>query len=315
MAQAQPAGDAVPSTIGPYTVLRPLGAGAMGRVLLGEDHNGDKAAVKVLQTDNAERWRFVREAGLLRGDFGDTVARVLEADLDTTVPWIAIEYIPGHNLKERISQRGALTGGAAAALGMRLAGGLAELHRNGIAHRDLKPANVMIRENGDPVLIDFGLAVDTDGSGSGDRTDSRVVVGTADWMAPEYARGDRSDFLAADVYSLGAVLTYAATGIHPRRTSEFLAMHGIEAELSSALRALLDHDPIARRTADQAARRFAFICGHSRTLGDAVAEMASELSGDHPRAAPGRRVSPSKDNAAIAADRLHALYSKTKDLA
>jgi eukaryotic-like serine/threonine-protein kinase len=308
-----PAG--LPPVLGRYTLLRSLGAGAMGRVYLGQDQNGSQAALKVLKTDDVERWRFTREVEVLRGDFGDTVADYYDADLDADPPWIAMEYLPGMNLRQRIERGGPLSERVAATVGMRLSSGLATLHAAGIAHRDLKPSNIMIRESGDPVIIDFGLAIDTAAPVTDDRTATRFVVGSEHWIAPEYAQGDRSNLPRADLYSLGATLAYAATGVHPKETSKFLGLQGVSDALASILRGLLNHDPAKRPEAAACAKHFAALAGQGQTLGHSVADMEAELSSGAKRERSGaRRVAPSVPNAKAAAAHLRAAYTKTKDL-
>lgn len=307
--------DDPPSLIGSYTILRLLGSGAMGQVYLGQDQHGAQAAVKVLKSSNAEQWRFTREAELLGGDFGDAVATLLDADLGAAPPWFAMEYLPGMNLQQRVDRHGPLSMRTTAAVGMRLADGLATLHRSGIAHRDLKPSNVMIRDSGDPVIIDFGLASDSQPTETGDRTATNNVVGTVHWMAPEYAQGDRSDFYRADLYSLGATLAYAASGVHPRTTSKFLSLDGVDEALAPVLRELLRHNPSRRPSAATCAKRFAAVAEEGRTLGHSIADMEAELStGAAPRADAGQRVPPSVANARAAAQHIEAIYTKTKDL-
>jgi eukaryotic-like serine/threonine-protein kinase len=305
----------LPPVLGRYTLLRALGAGAMGRVYLGQDQEGTQVAVKVLKTDDIERWRFDREVAVLSGDFGDAVAKYYDADLEAATPWIAMEYLPGMNLHQRVDRQGALSERVAATVGMRLADGLAALHRAKIAHRDLKPVNIMIRDSGDPVIIDFGLAIDTAAPATDDRTATRIVVGTDHWIAPEYAQGDRSNFYRADLYSLGATLAFAATGVHPRDTSKFFALEGVGDALTAILRSLLSQDPAKRPDAAACAKHFAAIAGEGRTLGHSVADMEAELSSGAKRERSGaRRVAPSVPNAKAAAAHLRAAYSKTKDL-
>lgn len=313
LGEGLPAG--LPPVLGRYTLLRALGAGAMGRVYLGQDQDGMQVAVKVLKTDDIERWRFDREVAVLSGDFGDAVAKYYDADLEAATPWIAMEYLPGLNLRQHIERRGVLSERVVATVGMRLADGLAALHRAKIAHRDLKPVNIMIRDSGDPVIIDFGLAIDTAAPATDDRTATRIVVGTEQWMAPEYAQGDRSDFYRADVYSLGAILVYAATGVLPSDASKFFRLDGIGEPLAELLRSLLSQNPTERPKAAACAKRFAALAGEGRTLGHSVADMEAELSSGAKRERSGaRRVAPSVPNAKAAAAHLRAAYSKTKDL-
>ncbi|MQM26752.1 serine/threonine-protein kinase [Glycomyces albidus] len=308
-----PAG--LPPVLGRYTLLRALGAGAMGRVYLGQDQDGTQTAVKVLKTDDVERWRFDREVAVLSGDFGDAVAKYYDADLEAATPWIAMEYLSGMNLRQRIERHGPLSQRAAATVGMRLSGGLSALHRAGIAHRDLKPGNIMIRETGDPVIIDFGLAIDTAAPATDDRTATRFVVGSEHWIAPEYAQGDRSNLPRADLYSLGATIAYAATGVHPKDTSRFLGLEGVDDPLAGILRSLLSHDPAKRPEAADCAKHFAALAGKGQTLGHSVADMEAELSSGAMRERSGaRRVAPSVPNAKAAADYLRTAYTKTKDL-
>ena len=304
----------LPSTIGGYAILRLLGAGAMGRVYLGRDQAGAHAAIKVLKDAGDEPWRFAKEATVLQGDFGDAVAKLYDFDVAAEPPWIAMEYFSGVTLQQRLNRQGVLSEPTAAALGMRLAAGLKLLHNNRITHRDLKPSNIMIRDSGDPAIIDFGLAID-EGVPSEDKTATRVVVGTEHWMSPEYAKGDRSDFYRADMYSLGATIAHSVTGVHPRASREFLELDGVGPKLTSLLTSLLDQNPARRPSAQTAEKRFFAIAAKDKTLGHTITEMEAELStGTSQPTTVRRNAPPSVQNAEIAANHIRSTYTKTKDL-
>ncbi|WP_338000820.1 MULTISPECIES: protein kinase domain-containing protein [Streptomyces] len=134
----------------------------------------------------------------------------MDADPDATSPWLATAYIPGLSLHEVVTTGGPLTPDALRALGAGLAEGLAAIHGCGLVHRDLKPSNVIMATDG-PRIIDFGIARSADASAL---TSLGVVIGTFAFMSPEQVRADQAG-PASDVFSLGAVLGFAATGRGP----------------------------------------------------------------------------------------------------
>ncbi|WP_328923719.1 serine/threonine protein kinase [Streptomyces sp. NBC_00190] len=207
------AGD--PAAVGPYRITARLGAGGMGQVYLGESRSGRRVAVKVVRPEIASdpgfRARFRREVEAAKAVGGFWTATVVDADPEAETPWVASDYIPAPNLAELVRDRGPLTEDAVWRLGAGLAEALHSVHRAGLVHRDLKPANVLLTENG-PRLIDFGIAKALNGATMLTRTG--VAIGTAGFMSPEQAQGG-SVGTASDIFSLGTVLCFAATGRMP----------------------------------------------------------------------------------------------------
>ncbi|MGX1853745.1 serine/threonine-protein kinase [Streptomyces sp. NPDC055299] len=204
-----------PRALGGYRLLGRLGAGGMGRVYLGRSAGGRTVAVKAVHAhfaaDDQFRARFRREIESARRVGGDWTAPVLDADPDAAVPWIATGYAAGPSLAQAVAGTGPLAGHTVRALGAGLAEALAAVHALGLVHRDVKPSNVLLTLDG-PLLIDFGIARATEGTAS--LTSTGVSVGSPGYMAPEQILGNGAAG-AADVFSLGAVLAFAATGLSP----------------------------------------------------------------------------------------------------
>ncbi|MCR8944285.1 protein kinase [Streptomyces sp. OUCMDZ-4982] len=211
----QPLEAGEPRTIGAYRLLGRLGAGGMGRVYLGRSAGGRTVAVKVVHPhfalDEQFRARFRREVESARRIGAQWTAPVLDADPDAPVPWVATGYVAGPPLSQAITEHGPLPEHAVRTLGAGLAEALHVVHGQGIVHRDVKPSNVLLALDG-PRLIDFGIARALGATVS--LTSTGVSVGSPGYMAPEQIRG-RDVSGAADVFSLGAVLAYAATGHAP----------------------------------------------------------------------------------------------------
>ncbi|WP_234317907.1 serine/threonine-protein kinase, partial [Streptomyces rimosus] len=211
----EPLGADDPRVIGAYRLLGRLGAGGMGRVYLGRSAGGRTVAVKSvharLAADDRFRARFRREVESARRVGGAWTAPVLDADPDAPVPWVATGYVAGPSLTRAVEDFGPLDASAVRTLGAGLAAALAAVHTHGLVHRDVKPSNVMLTLDG-PLLIDFGIARAMDGGAA--LTATGVQVGSPGYMAPEQILG-RDVTGACDVFSLGAVLAYAATGTGP----------------------------------------------------------------------------------------------------
>ncbi|WP_190038998.1 serine/threonine-protein kinase [Streptomyces fructofermentans] len=211
----QPLEADAPTAVGPYRLLGRLGSGGMGRVYLGRSAGGRTVAVKVVHPhfalDEEFRARFRREVEAARRVGGAYTAPVLDADPDAPVPWVATGYAAGPALGAAVADAGPLPEHSVRVLGAGLAEALAAVHRLDLVHRDVKPSNVLLTLDG-PLLIDFGIARATDGTAS--LTSTGVSVGSPGYMSPEQILG-RGVSGAADVFSLGAVLAYAATGASP----------------------------------------------------------------------------------------------------
>lgn len=206
------AGD--PERVGPYRLLSRLGQGGMGRVYLGRSPGGHAVAVKVVREallrDEGSRRRFVREVEAARRVTGFFTAGVVDADPAGNPAWLATEYVPGLSLQEAVALHGVWGEPAVRGLGAALAEALAAVHAEDLVHRDLKPSNVLLAPDG-PRVIDFGISAAADDTAL---TETGMVIGTPGFIPPEQLRNERSG-PAGDVFALGAVLTYAATGAGP----------------------------------------------------------------------------------------------------
>ncbi|MFE9635120.1 serine/threonine-protein kinase [Streptomyces sp. NPDC006463] len=211
----QPLEAGEPRTIGAYRLLGRLGAGGMGRVYLGRSAGGRTVAVKIVHphfaADEEFRARFRREVEAARRVGGEWTAPVLDADPEAPVPWVATGYVAGPSLDRALAAHGPLPEASVRAIGAGLARALVAVHGLGLVHRDVKPSNVMLTLDG-PRLIDFGIARATDGTAS--LTSTGVSVGSPGYMSPEQILG-KGVTGASDVFSLGAVLAFAATGCPP----------------------------------------------------------------------------------------------------
>ncbi|TDU05859.1 serine/threonine protein kinase [Streptomyces sp. 846.5] len=230
----EPLGAGDPRQIGAYRLLGRLGAGGMGRVYLGRTAGGRTVAVKLVRTDLADdtdfRARFRQEVAAARrveeywasrsdsdkGGGGRRVggvwtAPVLDADTESDQPWVATGYVPGPGLDVAVRDFGVLPEQSVRMLGVGLADSLAAVHATGLVHRDLKPSNVLLTLDG-PRLIDFGIARALDAATA--LTRSGYVVGSPGYMSPEQGAGETAG-PASDVFALGGVLAFAATGAGP----------------------------------------------------------------------------------------------------
>jgi tetratricopeptide (TPR) repeat protein len=219
----EPLAEGDPPRVGPYLLQARLGVGGMGRVFLGRSPAGRAVAVKVVHPELARdpgfRIRFRREVRAAQSVSGAFTAPVVAAGPDDDPPWLATAFIAGPSLSEVIAAAGPLSEEAV----WRLAGGLVEalqaVHACGLVHRDLKPGNVLMAADG-PRVIDFGIARAMDGTAL---TAAGMLVGSPVCMAPEQARGELPG-TAGDVFSLGGVLAYAATGSAPFAAADPIAM-------------------------------------------------------------------------------------------
>ena len=204
-----------PRSVGGYQLLGRLGAGGMGQVYLGVSPSGRRVAVKLIHPLHAGaaqfRERFAREIDAARLVGGFHTAVVVDADSQADPPWMVTAYIDGPSLQAKVERGGPLPPPGVRALGAGLAEGLAAIHACGLVHRDLKPANVILAPDG-PRIIDFGIARAVDATTG--LTSTGVVVGTFAYMSPEQLRGDGAE-PASDVFALGGVLAFAATGQPP----------------------------------------------------------------------------------------------------
>jgi hypothetical protein len=233
----------------------------MGRVYLGRSPGGRQVAIKVIRTELAEdadfRARFAREVSAARKVSGIFTAPVVDADLDGPVPWLATSYIAGPSLAHAVAGRGPLPAASVQRLAAGLAEGLVAIHAAGVVHRDLKPSNVLLAEDG-PRLIDFGISRSLE---TGALTRTGTVIGSPGFMSPEQAEG-RDCGPPSDIFSLGAVLTFAATGAGPFGEGTTVALlyrvvrsepntAGLPGEIRPLIEGCLAKDPRQRPTAAQ----------------------------------------------------------------
>nr|WP_306283734.1 bifunctional serine/threonine-protein kinase/ABC transporter substrate-binding protein [Streptomyces sp. Termitarium-T10T-6] len=240
-----------PARIGGHRLLGRLGAGGMGVVYLGRTDAGALAAIKVILPEHAGdeefRTRFRREAEAARRVDSPWAVSVTGADTEAERPWLAAEFVPGPTLSDVVARRGPLPVRGVTVLGRLLARALASVHAAGLVHRDVKPGNVLLTASG-PRLIDFGIARAADATAL---TATGIVVGTPGFLPPEQVSGGGAAEpagSAGDVFSLGCLLAYAATGRPPfgsgaldavlyRTVHDAPDLDGIE---DPALRALLE---------------------------------------------------------------------------
>ncbi|RAY11516.1 hypothetical protein DPM19_29890 [Actinomadura craniellae] len=203
-----------PREIGAYRIQGLLGSGGMGRVFFGRSPGGRPVAVKVvrpeLAADASFRRRFVREVEAARRVGGFHTVPVVDADPEADPPWVVTAFVPGPSLAEKVGEHGPLPPGLVRELGAGLAEGLAAIHSCGLVHRDLKPENVLMGPDG-PRIIDFGIARALDVATI---SVSGALLGTPAFMAPGQAKG-HAPLQADDIFSLGGVLCFAATGRPP----------------------------------------------------------------------------------------------------
>ncbi|MFD0899073.1 serine/threonine-protein kinase [Actinomadura sediminis] len=248
-----------PERIGRYRLLRRLGEGGMGVVYLGASPAGRAVAIKVVRPELAGdpdfRARFRGEVEAAQKVGGAFTGPVVEAEPDGTVPWLAIAYVNGLDLKETVERHGPMPEPLLRTLGAGLGEALIAIHAAGLLHRDLKPANILLAKDG-PKVIDFGISKAADTTGP---TAEGRFIGSPGYMSPEQIRGTRLT-PAADVFAYGAVLAFAATGRPPFGTGAVPAivhrtlheepdLRGVPASLVRLVTACLSRDPGRRPAA------------------------------------------------------------------
>ena len=214
---------AVPAQLGGrYEIGGLLGRGGMAEVHLGRDARlGRSVAVKMLRPDLARdpsfQARFRREAHSAASLNHPSVVAVYDTGEDefagNPVPYIVMEYVEGSTLRELLTSGSKLVPERAMEIVDSVLGALAYSHRQGIVHRDIKPANVMLTTAGDVKVMDFGIARAVADTGA-TMTQTSAVLGTAQYLSPEQARGEQVD-ARSDVYSTGCVLYELLTGRPP----------------------------------------------------------------------------------------------------
>jgi eukaryotic-like serine/threonine-protein kinase len=249
-----------PTRIGHYRLTERLGSGGMGVVYLGISWDGAPVAVKVLRPDLADdqefRHRFGREVAALVRVKGVCTVRVIEADSQSSTPFVVTEYAPGPSLSEYIDKQGSVGPEMLFGLATGLAEALTTIHAAGIMHRDLKPSNIILTDVG-PKVIDFGIARRQDTRGV---TKTGMMIGSLGFMAPEQISGRPGP--EADIFAWGVTVAYAATGRSPFGTGNshsilYRVMYGdpdiasVPDSLLPLVEASLAKEPQSRPTAQQ----------------------------------------------------------------
>ena len=265
-----------PGSVGGYRLLGRLGAGGMGQVFLAVSPGGRKVAVKLIHSVHARdpqfRERFAREIEAAQRVGGFHTAPVVDADPHADPPWMVTAYIEGPSLQEAVGRDGPLPPGAVRALGAGLAEGLAAIHGRGLVHRDLKPGNVIMAADG-PRIIDFGIARTLDATTG--ITATGALVGTYAYMSPEQFRGEVAG-PPSDVFSLGGVLGFAATGRPP---------FGSDSALSIMYRVINEPPDLAALADDQLRALITACLAKSSPDRPPVRAILAALSGPGPESA------------------------------
>ncbi len=212
--------------LGRYEIEGVIGSGGMGIVLRGFDTELHRpVAIKILAQhlaySGAARQRFARESRAAAAVVHEHVVAIHDVDTDGKTPYLVMQYIAGESLQARVDRDGPLTPREVLRIGAQTAAGLHAAHSQGVIHRDIKPANILLERGVERVLVtDFGLARTVDDASL---THTGVIAGTPHYMSPEQALGQTSDF-RTDLFSLGSVLYYMASGHAPFRAEKAMAV-------------------------------------------------------------------------------------------
>jgi urea transport system substrate-binding protein len=234
LAPAPPPGPTAPidtsvdrERIGYYRILKVLGKGGMGVVYQAEDTRLQRVvALKIILPQHSAnpkfRERFLREARASASVKDDHVVTVYHVGQDGSVPFLAMEYLEGETLQGLLERGEPIPLREALRIGWEIASGLAAAHEKGLVHRDVKPSNIWLEApTGRAKLLDFGLV--HAGTGHTGLTQTGVVVGTPEFMAPEQARGEEVD-ARSDLFSLGAILYTLCSGQKPFQGTSVMAV-------------------------------------------------------------------------------------------
>ncbi len=234
----------------------------MGTVFLARTSSGRSVAIKLIHpqyaADDEFRTRFRQEVAAARRVSGAFTAAVVDAAPEAEQPWMATTYIQGHTLARHIATKGPLSGAELRRLAIGLAEALRDIHRVGVIHRDLKPSNVVLSPEG-PRVIDFGISRAVDQQ---TLTVTGRVIGTPPFMSPEQLQAPRDVGPRSDVFSLGTLLAYAATGHGPFDADSpyivaYQVVHGepsledVPVALRTVVESCLAKEPTGRPSADE----------------------------------------------------------------
>lgn len=212
--------------LGRYDIENIIGSGGMGIVLKAHDCELNRPiAIKLLAPHlshvGAARERFAREGRAAAAVVHEHVVAIYNVEADGTLPFLTMQYVPGHSLQARVDENGPLRVEEILRIGLQAASGLAAAHAHGLVHRDVKPSNILLEDTVErAILTDFGLARAMDDASL---TQTGIIAGTPHYMSPEQASGGDVD-ARSDLFSLGAVLCFMATGHPPFRAASALAV-------------------------------------------------------------------------------------------
>lgn len=203
-----------PDFIGPWKLINRLGSGGMSVVYQASKNGRTSVALKVIRSqylDNqVDRSRIEREISTLTQIKSNFVCQIIDSDITEDFAWIATEYINGPDLKTKVNLDGPYTENDWYLLSKGLLEGLKAIHEYGVVHRDIKPTNILISADG-PKIIDFGIAQSSEATSL---TSTGLIAGSPAWLSPEQINGDKVTY-SSDIFSAGAVLNFAVSGISP----------------------------------------------------------------------------------------------------
>jgi eukaryotic-like serine/threonine-protein kinase len=272
--------------LGRYDIEKIIGSGGMGIVLKAHDSELNRPiAIKILAPHlshvGAARERFAREGRAAAAVVHEHVVAIYNVEADGTLPFLTMQYVPGHSLQHRVDENGPLRVEEILRIGLQAACGLAAAHAHGLVHRDVKPSNILLEDTVErAILTDFGLARAMDDASL---TQTGIIAGTPHYMSPEQASGGDID-ARSDLFSLGAVLYFMSTGHPPFRAASALAVlhricrephrpvrywnKDIPDELADIIDQLLEKKPSRRvASAEEVRQRLAHQLSHVQQFG------------------------------------------------
>lgn len=204
-----------------YKLIRPIGGGGMARVYLARDLILQRnVAMKILRLEYSNDREFIerfrREAESTISLSHNHIVNLYDVGQEEDVYYIVMEYVEGMTLKQKIQQNGPVSVDEAVHIMNQLTSAIAHAHENGIIHRDIKPQNILVNQDGQVKITDFGIAM---ALSSTSLTQTNNVLGSVHYLSPEQARGGTAT-KKSDIYSLGIVLYELLTGQLPFRVSQ-----------------------------------------------------------------------------------------------